>query len=68
MTVFRVERKEPVVQLAGAKKRKTFFQSRPENGTWVYNLDGIARRPLPQQVRQAQQPVAARRRGGRLDQ
>lgn len=45
MTLFQVQRKEPTVQLAG-KRRKTFVQRRPENGTWVYNLDGISVRPL----------------------
>jgi hypothetical protein len=44
--VFQVLRKEPPIQLEGAKRRKTFVQRRPEGGEWTYNLDGIDERPL----------------------
>jgi hypothetical protein len=43
--VFQVLRKEPTIQLEG-KPKKTFVQRRHENGAVVWNLDGIAERPL----------------------
>lgn len=45
--VFQVVRKEPPVQLAGGKRKKTFVQRRPDGaGGWTYGLGGLAERPL----------------------
>lgn len=45
-TVFQVLRKEPPIQLEGAKRKKTFVQRRPVESGWAYNLEGIEERPL----------------------